>query len=66
MKMRILTMLMSSLCCVAQAQMPVAQPAPAPQQQPAPSSQPRLDVSGAPEATPNAEPTNPKLLGMEI
>ncbi|MBQ1960198.1 MAG: hypothetical protein II349_01585 [Akkermansia sp.] len=46
--------------------MPVAQPAPAPQQQPAPSSQPRLDVSGAPEATPNAEPTNPKLLGMEI
>lgn len=71
MKMRILTMLMSGLGCVAQAQMPVS-PTPAPQPQPtaapaqAAPAQPQLDISGAPANNPNAEPTNPKLLGMEI
>lgn len=64
-------MLMSGLGCIAQAQMPVSQ-ASAPQSQPtsppvqAAPAQPRLDISGAPDSTPNAEPTNPKLFGMEI
>lgn len=69
MKMRLFTMLMSGLGCIAQAQMPVSQssaPQPAaPPAQAAPAQSP-LDVSGAPASNPNAEPTNPRLLGMEI
>lgn len=68
MRIQILTMVMSGLCYVAQAQMPIA---PQPQQQPqsAPSQQTNQQQSPhAPQAQPAraTEPTNPQIFGVEI